>query len=125
MELIRPINQLTIKQINATERSHMSEVILTDKNFKEEVLDYKGTVVVDFYADWCGPCKMMGPIFEEAAKEAGDKAKFGKLNVDGARETAMKYGVMSIPTIISFKDGEVVTQIAGVQSKEALLDLAS
>ena len=103
----------------------MSEVILTDKNFKEEVLDYKGTVVVDFYADWCGPCKMMGPIFEEAAKEAGDKAKFGKLNVDGARETAMKYGVMSIPTIISFKDGEVVTQIAGVQSKEALLDLAS
>lgn len=103
----------------------MSEVKLTDQNFKEEVLDYKGVAIVDFYADWCGPCKMMGPIFEEAAKEAGDKAKFGKLNVDEAQETAMKYGVMSIPTIIVFKDGEVVSQVAGVQSKEALLELIS
>ena len=102
----------------------MPEVTLTDKNFKEEVLDYKGTAIVDFYADWCGPCKMMAPIFEEAAKEAGDKAKFGKLNVDEARETAMKYGVMSIPTIIVYKDGQVVSQAAGVLSKEALLDLA-
>jgi thioredoxin 1 len=101
----------------------MSETVLTDQNFKEEVLDYKGTVIVDFYADWCGPCKMMAPIFEEAAKEAGDKAKFGKLNVDSAQQTAMMFGVMSIPTIIAFKDGKVVSQAAGVQSKEALLEL--
>jgi thioredoxin 1 len=100
----------------------MSEVMLTDGNFQKEILDFKGTAIVDFYADWCNPCKMMAPIFEEAAKEAGDRAKFGKLNVDEARETAMKYGVMSIPTIIVFKDGEVVNQIAGVQSKEALLE---
>lgn len=101
----------------------MSEVILNDDNFKSEVLEYKGTVIVDFYADWCGPCKMMAPIFEEAAKEAGDKAKFGKLNVDEARETAMQYGVMSIPTIIAFRGGEVVNQVAGVQDKSSLLDM--
>ncbi len=102
----------------------MSEVILTDSNFAEEVLDYKGTVIVDFYADWCNPCKMMAPIFEEAAKEAGNKAKFAKLNVDEARETAMKYGVMSIPTIIVYKDGQVVSQTPGVQEKSALLKMA-
>lgn len=101
----------------------MSEVILNDSNFQKEVLDHKGTAIVDFYADWCGPCKMMAPIFEDAAKEAGDKAKFGKLNVDEARETAMKYGVMSIPTVIVFKDGEVVNQVAGVQDKASLIKL--
>lgn len=101
----------------------MSEVTLTDQNFKEEVLDYKGTVIVDFYADWCGPCKMMAPIFEEAAKEAGNKAKFSKLNVDSAQQTAMMFGVMSIPTIIAFKDGKVTSQVAGVQNKESLLEL--
>lgn len=101
----------------------MSEVILNDSNFQKEVLDHKGTAIVDFYADWCGPCKMMAPIFEDAAKEAGDKAKFGKLNVDEARETAMKYGVMSIPTVIVFKDGEAVNQVAGVQDKASLIKL--
>lgn len=101
----------------------MTEVIMTDANFKEEVLDYKGTAIVDFYADWCTPCKMMAPIFEEAANEAGDKAKFGKLNVEEARETATKYGVMSIPTIIAFKDGKLVNQVAGVQDKASLLGL--
>lgn len=101
----------------------MSEIILNDGNFKSEVLDDKGTVIVDFYADWCGPCKMMAPIFEEAAEEAGDRAKFGKLNVDEARETAMKYGVMSIPTIVVFRDGQVLRQVAGVQDKGSLLEM--
>lgn len=101
----------------------MSVVELKDDNFAKEVLDYKGAVVVDFYAEWCGPCKMMAPIFEEAAKEAGD-VKFGKLNVDEARESAMKYGVMSIPTLIVFKDGEVKNQVAGVQDKDALIKIA-
>lgn len=101
----------------------MSVVTLDDKNFSNEVLEHKGSVVVDFYADWCGPCKMMAPIFEEAATEAKD-VKFGKLNVDTARDMAMKYGVMSIPTLIVFKDGEVKTQVAGVQDKESLIKMA-
>jgi thioredoxin 1 len=101
----------------------MSVVTLDDKNFSNEVLEHKGSVVVDFYADWCGPCKMMAPIFEEAAAEAKD-VKFGKLNVDTARDMAMKYGVMSIPTLIVFKDGEVKTQVAGVQDKESLIKMA-
>lgn len=101
----------------------MAEVILDEQNFEKEILGYKGTAIVDFYADWCGPCKMMSPIFEEAANEAGDKAKFGKLNVDEAREISMKYGVMSIPTIVVFKDGKVVSQVAGVQDKSSLLEM--
>lgn len=101
----------------------MSVVTLDDKNFSNEVLEYKGSVVVDFYADWCGPCKMMAPIFKEAAAEAKD-VKFGKLNVEIARDMAMKYGVMSIPTLIVFKDGEVKTQVAGVQDKETLIKMA-
>lgn len=100
----------------------MAVISLDDKNFQKEVLDHKGTVVVDFYADWCGPCKMMAPIFEEAAAEAKD-VKFGKLNVDDAREMAMKYGVMSIPTLIIFKDGEVKNQAAGVQDKDSLVKM--
>lgn len=99
----------------------MSVIELNDGNFKEEVLDYKGTVVVDFFAEWCGPCKMMAPVFHDLAEEAKDKAKFCKLNVDGAQRTAMEYGVMSIPTFIIFKDGKKVDQMMGVQSKETIL----
>ncbi len=99
----------------------MGLVELTDGNFKKEVLEEKGVVIVDFFADWCGPCKMMGPIFEEAAKEAGETAKFGKLNVDTANKIAAEYGVMSIPTLIIFKNGEKVDQIVGVQDKDSLL----
>lgn len=101
----------------------MSVVELKDDNFAKEVLEYKGVVVIDFYAEWCGPCKMMAPIFEEAAKEAKD-VKFAKLNVDEARESAMKYGVMGIPTVIVFKEGEVKNQVAGVQDKDALIKMA-
>ncbi|MDD3480778.1 MAG: thioredoxin [Patescibacteria group bacterium] len=102
----------------------MSVVTLNDSNFKSEVEEATGVVVIDFYADWCGPCKMMAPIFEETAGEVKD-AKFGKLNVDEARETAMRFNVMSIPTLIVFKDGKVVNQVAGVQDKEALKRMVS
>ncbi len=95
---------------------------LTDKNFEEEVLKSDKPVLVDFWAPWCGPCQMMGPIIEETAKEAKDTAKVGKLNVDENPETAQKYGVMSIPTLIIFKKGENSKQLVGVQSKEVLLD---
>lgn len=99
----------------------MGVIDINDGNFQSEVLDTKGTVIVDFYADWCGPCKMMAPIFDEASEEAGEKAKFGKLNVDANQQTAQAYGVMSIPTLIIFKDGKKVEQLMGVQDKATLL----
>jgi len=92
----------------------------TDQNFEQEVLQSEKSVLVDFWAAGCGPCQMMGPIIEELAEEVKDKYKVGKLNVDENRETASKYGVMSIPTLILFKNGKEVKQFVGVQSKETL-----
>lgn len=99
----------------------MSEHVFTDDNFEKEVLESKKPVLVDLYADWCGPCKILSPLIEELAKEyKGKGIKIGKLNVDGSPDTATKYHVMSIPTLLFFKDGEVVEQMVGVQSKEDL-----
>ena len=89
----------------------------TDENFNEEVLSSNIPVLVDFYADWCGPCKMLAPVIEALAGEFEGKAKIGKLNVDNASETAQKYGIMSIPTLLYFKNGEVVNKTVGVVSK--------
>jgi len=98
----------------------MSEY-LTDQNFDQEVLKATTPVLVDFYADWCGPCKMMEPIIEELAEEMkNDNIKISKLNVDEAQATAEKYGVMSIPTTIIFKNGLETERLVGLQSKEAL-----
>lgn len=92
----------------------------TDENFDKEVLKSDKPVLVDFWAQWCGPCQMMGPIVEELAKEVEGKYKIGKLNVDENRETAAKYGIMSIPTLMIFKGGKAVKQLVGVQAKENL-----
>jgi thioredoxin 1 len=92
----------------------------TDQDFEKEVLKSEKPVLVDFWAAWCGPCQMMGPIIDELAEKVKDKYKVGKLNVDENRETASKYGVMSIPTLIIFKDGKNVKQFIGVQNKESL-----
>ncbi|MDI6778217.1 MAG: thioredoxin [Patescibacteria group bacterium] len=92
----------------------------TDQNFEAEVLKSEKTALVDFWAAWCGPCQMMGSIVDELAEEMKDKYKVGKLNVDENRETASKYGVMSIPTFIIFKNGKEVKQLIGAQSKEGL-----
>ena len=94
----------------------------TDENFAAEVIEAskEKPVLVDFFAPWCGPCKMQGPIVEELAKEMGEEASVGALNTEEARETAMRYGVMSIPTILVFRNAEVVDAFVGLQSKETL-----
>jgi thioredoxin 1 len=97
------------------------ELIFTDQNFQEEVLKSDLPVLVDFFAEWCGPCKMMGPVVDDLAKELEGKVKVGKLNVDENSETASKYGVMSIPTLIYFKGGEVSSTMLGFRSKEEVL----
>lgn len=93
----------------------------TTANFDAEVLKSDKTVLVDFYADWCGPCKMMAPTVEQIANELDGEAVVGKLNVDDNEEIAMKYSVMSIPTLIVFKNGQAVDKKVGVQSKETIL----
>lgn len=98
----------------------MSEIELTDENFEMEVLKSEMPVLVDFYADWCGPCKMVAPVVEELANEYTEKVKVGKLNVDKAQGTAVKYQVMSIPMLMFFKGGVVVDKLVGFQSKEVL-----
>jgi len=97
------------------------ENIFTDQNFEAEVLRSELPVLVDFFAIWCGPCQMMAPIIEELANEMEGKVKIGKLNVDESPETAGKYGIMSIPTMILFKGGEAVKTIVGARGKEELL----
>ncbi len=91
-------------------------------NFKQEVLESKKVALVDFWAPWCGPCQMMGPVIDQVSEEAGEDFKVGKLNVDENQSVAQEYNVMSIPTIIIFKNGEIIKQMTGVQSKEALLE---
>ncbi len=99
----------------------MSEVQFTDSNFESEVLKSDKIVLVDFFASWCGPCKLQGPIIEELAAEMSDKAKIGKMDVDGNPRTAGKFSIMSIPTIIIFKKGKPAWQFTGLQGKEALI----
>lgn len=99
----------------------MAEITLNDENFNQEVLKAKEPVLVDFWAPWCGPCKMQEPIIEELAKEyAGKSIKIGKLNVDEAPSSAGKFQIMSIPTLIIFQDGKPIEQMMGVQDKNTL-----
>ena len=99
----------------------MANVItLTDQNFQQEVLESKTPVLVDFWAPWCGPCKMVGPIVESLAVDNEGSLIVGKLNVDDNKETAIKYGIRGIPTLIIFKDGAEVKRIVGAQGKPQL-----
>ena|SRR3989344_3828619 len=99
----------------------MAEVVLSDESFASEVLQSTVPVLVDFWAPWCGPCRIQGPIVEELAKEMdASKVKIGKLNVDDHSATASQYGILSIPTLAIFKGGQVVEQFVGVQAKETL-----
>lgn len=95
---------------------------ITDGNFQEKVMENKGVTVIDFWAEWCGPCRMITPIIEELSAEYDGKALIGKLNVDENPQVAMKYGIMSIPTLLVLRNGEVVDKHVGVTSKKALAD---
>lgn len=98
----------------------MSIMHFTDQNFKKEALESKLPVLVDFWATWCGPCKMIAPVVEELAKEYAGKVKIGKVNVEESPKTASNYGVMSIPTLIFFKNGKVTDQVVGALNKAEL-----
>lgn len=101
----------------------MSIMNITDSTFKHETKD--GLVLVDFWAPWCGPCKMIAPVLEEIDEEMGDQVKIVKLNVDENQVTTADFGVMSIPTLLLFKDGEVIEKLIGFQPKEHLVDMIS
>ena len=100
----------------------MAAIELTTENFEQEVLQADKPVLVDFWASWCGPCKMLSPVIDEIAGERDD-IKVGKVNVDEQPELAQKYGVMSIPTVLVINGGEEVNKSVGAVPKEALLDL--
>ena len=98
----------------------MSVLTITNENFKKEVLEASNPVLLDFWAPWCGPCRMVSPIVDEIAEETSS-VKVGKVNVDEQPELAQQFAVMSIPTLIVFKNGAVVKKSVGAQSKEAIL----
>lgn len=100
----------------------MGALHLTEQNFKAEVLNSKIPVLVDFWAEWCGPCRMIAPILEELANDLQGRLKVTKLNVDDAQELAAQYNIMSIPTLLIFKGGEPVGEIVGAMSKDQLLE---
>ena len=100
----------------------MAELTITQTNFKSEILESKKTALVDFWAPWCGPCKMLGPVIAEIAEEHPEFT-VGKVNVDDEPDLAQQFGVMSIPFLAVFKDGKLVTSSVGVQPKENILDM--
>ena len=95
-------------------------VTLTEANFADEVLNSSTPVLVDFWAEWCGPCKMIGPLLDELAGEYDGKVKFGKVNIDDQGMLASKHGIRAIPTLLIFKDGQVAEQIVGLRNKRDL-----
>lgn len=101
----------------------MEVIKLNSQNFQEEVLKADKKVLVDFYADWCGPCKMMSPIIDEIANEFSDKIKVCKINVDEAPDIAVEYGIVSIPTLIIFENGYAINTTVGLISRGELIDL--
>ena len=100
----------------------MSVLTLTTENFEEEVMKSDKPVLIDLYADWCGPCKMQSPIIDELAEEYGDKIKVGKVNIDENMALAERYQVMSIPTLLIIKDGNIAKQFIGLTDKNLIVE---
>ena len=100
----------------------MSVLKITTENFDEEVLKSDKPVIIDFYADWCGPCKMMSPIIDDIAEELGDKVKVGKINSDENMQLTEKYGIMSIPTIMIIKNSKIEKSFVGVTDKNEIIN---
>ena len=96
---------------------------ITSENFEIEVISSPVPVVVDFFATWCGPCKMLSPIVEELADEYGEKLRFCKVNVDDERELALKFGITSIPTLLFFKNGKLINTVVGYRDKNQLKEI--
>ncbi len=103
----------------------MKPVEITDSNFQTEVLQSPTPVLVDFWAEWCGPCKMIAPVVEELAKEYNGKLKVGKVDVDANQQVSMQFGIRSIPTLLVFKGGKVVDQLVGAVPKKMLVEKIS
>ena len=101
----------------------MSVLNINEKNFEEEVLKSDKPVIIDFYATWCGPCKMMSPIIDEISKECSDKVKVGKIDTDENASLAEEYGIMSIPTFLAFKNGKMIGTAVGMQDKAEILKM--
>lgn len=101
----------------------MNVLKITNENYEEEVLKSDKPVLIDFYADWCGPCRMMSPIVDEIAEEMAGEIKVGKVNVDDNQELAMEYGVMSIPTIVIIENGKVKNTLVGVRDKNEIKEM--
>ena len=100
----------------------MAVLKITQENFEEEVSKSNIPVIIDFYADWCGPCKMMSPIIDNIAEELGESVKVGKVNIDDNKDLAMQFGIMSIPTVIIFKEGKAEKTFVGLRDKEEILN---
>ena len=98
----------------------MAEITLNAKNFEAEVLDASGPVLVDFWATWCAPCRMLAPVLAAVAKERAGKVKVGKVNVDDEPDLATQYGIMNIPTVLLFENGRLVDTLVGFHPKEEL-----
>ena len=103
----------------------MAEITLTKENFEKEVLNEKGTVLVDFFATWCGPCKMLSPVIHQVAEENAGVVKVGKVDVDDQMELANQYGIVSIPTLLLFENGEVTKKSIGNVNEEELVKFAN
>ncbi len=111
-----------LSELKIKEENEMEILKITSSNFEDEVLKSEKTVLIDFYADWCGPCKMLSPIVEEIANE-DDDIKVVKINVDDAQDLAIKYDVMSIPTLVVIKNGQEANRLIGLVDKSEILEL--
>jgi len=100
----------------------MTLINITDEEFEESILKNSGVCLVDFWAEWCGPCKAIAPILDNICDQFGDKVVVGKVNVDEVKQTPVKYGIRSIPTLLFFNNGEIVKQEVGLQSEQTLID---